>query len=33
LQQFVSNIRHSWNLTQIRIDRDPVVALEDLCGG
>lgn len=33
LGQFASNIRHSWSLTQIRIDEDPVVALEDLCGG
>jgi arabinofuranosyltransferase len=30
--QFASNIWHSWRLTQLRIDPDPIVAREELCG-
>lgn len=31
--QFASNVWHSWRLTQLRIDPDPVVAREELCEG
>ena len=32
-EQFMSNVVHSWRLTQLRIDSDPVVAREELCQG